>query len=223
MVPTYRDYDGLIAGRPVVGILARRRTYRNLVLLGLLFPVGLVNFVVLFTAITLGLVLVPLLVGVLILAFVLILVTWMAAGYAHLLGALIDQDIDCTGFSFGQSGFWAGLKTIATNPRPYLLLVCLFATFPLGIAAFVFLVVSLSIAGTLIAAPIAGPVPGIEYILVGPWVLDTPVEWAGASLVGLIALICTLWLVTVAGETLVRVAVFVLEYDSAGGEDTEAA
>lgn len=220
MVRSSNRSDGPVTGVPIVGALVRRRSYRLLALLFLLFPIGVANFAILLTGIVLGVVLLPFVVGVPILGSVLVIVTHLGQWYGRLVTALSGPEIDSEGFTFGPDGFWAGLKRVATSPRPYLLVGCLFATFPLGLGVFVALAVWLSLSVAFLAAPILGPLPDVEYQFTATWVLDSPLEWVGASLVGAVSLVVGVWLFTLAGEGLARAAKVVIEFD--GGSEIPA-
>ena len=198
MVPSHQHQDGPVAGLPVLGVVARRRTYRHLALLLLLFPVGIANVVFLVTGISIGLALTPLLVGIPILGLVLVGVTWLASWDADLLSALTDREVSCEGFNFGSAGFWAGLRHVAGESRTWVLLVAMLVSFPLGVATFSVLVTLLALGVALLLAPVAAPLPATHYRLTQYWALDTPVEWLGASLSGAVLLVATLWMVTVA-------------------------
>ena len=205
---------GPVARLPVLGVVARRRTYRHLALLLALFPLGVVNFVFLVTGLSVGFALTPFLVGIPILGLVLVGVTWLAAGYGRVLSAVADREVSPEGFRFGPDGFWAGLREVAGSARSWVLLVALFATFPVGLAAFVAVVVVFSVALALLFAPLVAPLPVTSYRLSREVLLDTPLELAGASVAGLALLLAGLWFVTVAGEAVVAVSTAVLEFDA---------
>lgn len=207
--------EGGFGDVPVLGAITGGRTYRNLALLLLLFPVGIANFVVLVTGISLGVSLTPILVGIPILAGVLVAATWLAIGYAHLLSALTDHEVHCEGFTFGPAGFWAGLKDVATRRRPYVLVVVFVLSFPLGIARFTVLVALFALSIALILAPVMAPLPVTRYRFGQDLVLDTPAELVAGSLVGIAMLVGSLWLVAVVGEALASAAAAVLRMDVA--------
>ena len=218
-MPSNRQHHGPVAGLPVLGVLARKRTYRHLALLLLLFPVGIANFVFVVTGLSVGVALLPLVIGVPILGLVLVGTTWLARPYATLLSTVADREVPCAGFSFGHEGFWAGLKGLATTPRPYVLLVAFLISFPLGVASFSVVVVVFALAVALLLAPVAGPLPMTTYRVSQNWALTTPVEWLGAAVLGFVLLVAGFWAVTLAGEALERAAAAIL----AGGGDGAAA
>lgn len=209
-------------GIPVLGAVARPRTYRSLALLLLLFPVGIANFAMLVTGLSLGFALTPLLIGVPILGLVLVAVTWLAAAYAGLLSAVSGRSVACEGFRFGPDGFWAGLKRVALAPRTWVLLVALFATFPLGLASFVAVVTVFAVGLALLLAPVAAPLPVTTYQVGPDWVLETPLELGAAAIVGAAVLVVGLWVVDLAGVALARAGAAVLEYEGDGEAATDA-
>jgi len=209
-MPSNRQHHGPVAGLPVLGVLARRQTYRHLALLLLLFPVGIANFVFVVTGLSVGVSLLPLVIGVPILGLVLVGTTWLASSYASLLSTLTGRVIPCAGFRFGPEGFWAGLKELATTPRPYVLLVAFLVSFPLGVVSFSVVVVGFALAVALILAPVAAPLPLTTYRVSQDWALTTPVEWFGAAVLGFVLLVAGFWAVTLAGQALERAAAAVL-------------
>lgn len=209
-MPSNRQHHGPVAGLPVLGVLARKRTYRHLALLLLLFPVGIANFVFVVTGLSVGFALLPLLIGAPILGLLLVGTTWLASGYARLLSSVTGREVVASGFSFGPGGFWASLKAVATDPRPYVLLVVFLVSFPLGVATFSIITVVFALAVALLLAPVAGPLPLTTYRVTQEWALTTPVEWVGAAAFGFGLLLAGLWGVTLAGSALERVAAAIL-------------
>lgn len=221
MVPSTRQHQGPVAGLPVLGVLARKRTYRHLALLLLLFPVGIVNFVLIVAGLSVGASLVPLVIGIPILGLVLVGLTWLAWGYARILSNVTEYDVSCSGFSFGRDGFWRGLRTLATRPRPYVLLVAFLVSFPLGVGSFAALVTVFTVAIVLVIAPFLAPLPITSYRVSNGWVLDSPPEVAGAALLGFVLLVAGLWAVSLTGEALARAAAAILDdWDQESSPDT---
>ncbi|MEF8775756.1 MAG: sensor domain-containing protein [Haloarculaceae archaeon] len=218
-MPSNRQHHGPVAGLPVLGVLARKQTYRHLALVLLLFPVGIANFVFVVTGLSVGVALLPLVIGIPILGLVLVGTTWLASSYARLLSTLSGRAIPSNGFSFGPEGFWAGLTDLATSLRPYVLLVAFLVSFPLTVVSFSLLAVVFALAFALVLAPVAGPLPVTTYRVTQDWALTTPVEWLGAAVLGFVLLLAGFWAVTLAGEALDRAAAAVL----AGGGDGAAA
>lgn len=230
MVPTYEQGEGRFAHVPVLDALTSGRTYRNLALLFLLFPIGIANFVVIVTGISVGLALTPFLIGIPLLAGVLVAVTWLAVAYAELLSGLTGHEVHCEGFAFGPEGFWAGLKDVATRRRPYVLLVAFFLSFPLGVASFTVLVTLFALSVALLLAPVLAPLPVTSYQFGPEWILDTPLELAASSLVGAVLLVVVLWLVRVIGDGVAGATAAMFEMDGGGrrpgtgtGEDRQRA
>ena len=195
-----------VASLPVVGVVARRRTYRNLALCLALFPVGVLNGTVFLTGLAMGLALLPVAIGVPVLGGVLVLVTWLAALYADLLSATTGVDIRYRRFTVGEAGLWDGLRALAGRPDPYVLLVVMLASFPVGVALFTAVVVVLTLGVVLLLAPVFAPLPVTTYGAPGGPALETPLELAGATLAGTLVLLGGLWGVTLAGEGILRVA-----------------
>jgi hypothetical protein len=155
------------------------RSYGNLLFLALAFPTGLAYFVFLAVGLPLGLGLAIVWIGLPILALVLALSFGLAALERQLairlLGAEVPPMLPAPAPSPSEVSVWRRLRELLANPVTWKGMGYLAIKFPLGLATFVLLVTSLSVAGALLATP-----------FVYPWVpiylLDRPVDSLGLAL-----------------------------------------
>ncbi|HKI86022.1 MAG TPA: sensor domain-containing protein [Thermoanaerobaculia bacterium] len=176
------------------GVLADRRTYLGLVYLLLAFPLGVAYFVFLASGISLGVGLFILWIGAALLLGVIgasfgfslferLQATWLLDAE---LGPTWQRPID-------NLGFWARVKAMLANRLTWTGMLFQLLKFPLGLASFVFLVVTLSVSGVLVAAPFyyAWSPPsfgwGVHF-----WQADTLPRALVCSLLGAVLLIGTL-------------------------------
>ena len=155
--------DGRSLGRRVLGVGFRRETYANLAYLLVRFPLGIAYFTILVTGLSLGVGLVPVIVGVPILAGVLALGGYIGVVEAKLLGHLRGRDVAYDPADPSELSLKAYLKTVATDPRNYLLVLFGLGSFVAGIHLFVAIVVVFTLGLALAAAPFLYRVPGVEY------------------------------------------------------------
>lgn len=173
------------------GVLADRRAYLGLVYLLLTFPLGLSYFVFLVTGVSLGLGLFILWIGAVLLfgviagSFGLSLFERLQADW------LLEADLGPTWqYPIENLGFWARVKALLANRITWTGMLFQFLKFPLGLACFVFLVVTFSLAGALVAAPfyywISPPTFGwFAHV----WQADTLLRALACSLVGAVLFI----------------------------------
>ncbi len=189
--------------RRVLGVGLRRETYANLGYLLARFPLGIAYFTVLVTGLGLGFGLLPVVVGVPILAGVLGVGGYIGVVEATLLARFRGRDVSYTPADPRDLPVTDYLKTVATDPRNYLLVVFGLASFVVGVHLFVGITVVFSLGVVLAAAPLLYWVPGVEYGLThtpaaelgtvavnagsiaGPGV-DTLPEALGVSLLGVV-------------------------------------
>jgi len=175
------EADGWSLANRIFGVGFRRETYANLAYLLARFPLGIAYFTVLITGISLGVGLVPMVVGIPILAGVLALGGYIGVIEAELLGRLRGRDISISPADPRELSITEYLKTVVTTPRNYLLVAFGFASFVVGIPLFVAITVVFSIGFTLVATPFLYWIPGVEYnftglrgtIEVGMYTVDT--------------------------------------------------
>jgi len=136
-------------------VIAKKQTYANMLYLFLSFPLGIFYFVFLVTGIALGLGLfitwfgIPILIGV--------MVAWhgFAALERILAGSILGVDIPYNPTNLKkEKSYWKKLKIHVNEPYTWKSLAYLFLRFPLGILAFVVLVVLIVVTLSLIATPI---------------------------------------------------------------------
>jgi hypothetical protein len=190
---TVTDTRGSLPKR-ILGVVADGETYRNLAYLLLRFPLGVAYFTTFVTALSLGVALTPLLVGIPILAGTLGLANYAGVLEVRLARGLLGVDATWEPTDATDLPLWPYLKTVGTDPHNYLLVAYLLATFFLGTSLFVVLVTGLVLAAALAVAPLAYPLPFTNYeiptsvtvgeLSVGPVVVDTLPEALAASVVG---------------------------------------
>jgi hypothetical protein len=149
------------------GVGFRRETYANLAYLLARFPLGIAYFTVLVTGLSLGVGLVPMVVGLPILAGVLALGGYIGVVEAALLTRLRGRDVSVTLANPRELSVPEYLKSVATTPRNYLLVAFGFASFVVGIPLFVAITVVFSLGFTLVATPFLYWIPGVEYEFTG--------------------------------------------------------
>lgn len=198
--------EGRSLAARVLGVGFRKETYTNLAYLLVRFPLGIAYFIVLVTGISLGLSLVPLVVGVPILVGVLAIGGYIGVLEAGLLDGLSDRDVSIEVADPSELSLTEYLKTVATDPRNYLLVAFGFGSFIAGIHLFVAITIVFSLGLALAVTPFVYWLPNVDYDLMdvggtvelGPVLIDTgsmagvtittAPQAAAVSLVGL--LIC---------------------------------
>lgn len=178
--------------RGIFGVVAWRRTWTNLLYVLTAFPLGLLYFILLVVAIPLGL-------GLLLLGgvgAVILLVTILAVfGIAlferqmaiHLLGA----EVAPVGMAVSvEEGGWPWLKAVLSNPVTWKGLFFEIVKFPLGLASWIVVVVLMSLAGAVAAAPIVLAFGG--SVQIWGWWPATPLEALPLVPVGALLLVATL-------------------------------
>jgi len=195
--------DRSLPSPPVVGVLTRAQTYKNLLYLALTFPLGLFYFVLLVTGVPLGVGLLsivvglPVLIGVLVVSDrLLVFERWLAStlvGTSVPLDRQRDTDDwrDYVRQPVTDLGTWIGVCYLA-------------AKFVVGLATFVFLTVLFSVVASLILAPLYYETAAIGLHLSGPveFSLSYVAQfWGGAAVISL-PLTITSWQVTTLWEAL---------------------
>ena len=218
----------------VFGVVAAQRTYRNLAYLFLRFPLGIAYFTLFFTGIVVGIVLLPLLVGVPILIGVLAAGDYAGVIEARIAEGLLGVDVDWTPTDVSELSVTAYAKTIVTSPRNYGLVVYFLAQFVVGMVVFIALTTGLVIPLTLLVAPLVFWIPGVRYqllggdgsmITLGPMevessvgtggfdmvIIDTLPEALVASVVGAVVLLVALHLFNAVAYVLGQLAVVLFD------------
>jgi hypothetical protein len=177
LIPTVRYYytmrqdqqsntvqaDNWSVARRVFGVGFRRETYANLAYFLVRFPLGIAYFTVLITGLSLGIGLIPLLIGIPILAGVLAIGGYIGVVEAELLRRFRGDNITVEPASPRELSVTDYLKTVATTPRNYVLVVFGLASFVVGTPLFVSVIVVFSLGVALIATPLTYWIPGVEY------------------------------------------------------------
>ncbi|MFB6201253.1 MAG: sensor domain-containing protein [Halorhabdus sp.] len=190
-----------------------------------------------FTLLVLGVVLLPLLVGVPILVGVLGMANYAGLIEARIATVLLDVDVVWEPTDVGALSVTEYARAVVTTPRNYLLVVYFLAQFLVGTVTFVALTTGLVIPLALLVAPLVYWLPGVRYqlldgdgsmITLGPLtvdstvdpsgfdmvIIDTPPEALIASVVGVLVLPIALYLFTAVASLLGRLTVVL--FDSAG-------
>lgn len=190
--PYRRFFENPLYG--VFGPLLWPGTWKRIFYLLLGFPLGLAYFVFYVTGLSLGLGLFVLAVGALILGVVLLAALPIGVGERWLANRLLDADVGPAGFTTpnAEEGVVAWLKETLSNPVTWKAHVFLIARFPLGLASWLAVVVSLSVAGAFTFAPLLLAFGG--EVRIGSWVPSTPVEALALTGVGLVALVVSVHL-----------------------------
>jgi hypothetical protein len=191
------------------GVATERRTYRHLAYLLLRFPLGIAAFVVFVTGISLGVALLILLVGLPLLVGVLGLADHAGVVEAELATRLLGRDVSWGPIDPTDLPLTEYARAVATDPRAYLLLVWFFASFFVGIAAFVGVVTVFATALVLAIAPLVYWLPSVQYAIadgaggpLGTYAIDTLPEALVASVVGVALVILGLHAVNLAARGL---------------------
>jgi uncharacterized membrane protein (Fun14 family) len=181
----------LIALKNVFGVVARPGTYGNLLYLLLSFPLGLAYFVLLTTGISLGIGLYLIVVGLPLLVMVLML--WRQMVKLERLQAkwLLGQETRPEPILrwAGAKRAWPWFRARLSSSLTWRGLGFLFLKFPLGLVAFVLLVVMLTVSAALVALPFLHQhglvqVDDLSLVMIeGPW------QSAGIVLSGLLLLV----------------------------------
>ncbi|UPV74888.1 sensor domain-containing protein [Halorussus limi] len=148
MTTTIRDAAGAL-----VGVAARPQTYRNLLYLGLAFPLGLTYFVFLSVGLSLGVGLAVTVVGIPILLATLAGATLLATFEAGRANRLLGTDVRTHSLDT-SGGVVAAAKRLVTDARTWLDVGYLIVKLGLGTASFAALATLLSLAVGLLAAPL---------------------------------------------------------------------
>lgn len=160
--PATGTHSRSVPGR-VFGVVTDGMTYRRIAYLLLRFPLGVAYFTAFVTGLALGAALVPLGVGIPILAAVLGLADHVALVEAGLLRRLLGREVAWEPADLSELPVWPYLKTVGTDPRCYLLVAFFLATFFVGTFAFVATTVVFTVALAYLLAPVLFWLPGVNY------------------------------------------------------------
>lgn len=145
------------------GVVTEPAIRRRLLYLLLRFPLGVLYFVLFVSWIAVGLALLPLLVGVPLLAGALGAASYVGALEALLARRLLDRDVSYEPADPNKLPLIPYLKAAATDPRNYALLAYALVSFAVGLAAFVFLATATAVSVALVLAPALFSLPFASY------------------------------------------------------------
>jgi len=168
------------------GILIKGQTYLNLLYLVLSFPLGLIYFIFIVVALSLGAGLLIVWIGLLFWLF-LFAGSWMFAALERQLAiSMLHVEIPVTSKEPKSTGtVWQRFIDHISNASTWKGLLYLFLKFPLGILFFTLAVTFLSIAFVFILAPALYPLASYNL---GFTVVDSALKAALVSLTGLLIL-----------------------------------
>lgn len=193
--PESRTFAGQVF-RPVV----EPRTYLRAVHLFAMFPLGIAYFVSLVALLAFGGSLIWTFPGALVVLFTIFGSRLVGDLESSVVGKVSNIEIKRPPWrTEGAEGWRSRLWVRLIDPTTWTGILYLFIQFPLGIAAFVSLVVSFSVSGALIAAPVIIHFTGDPFELdFSGWslVVDRPVEAIWLIPLGLLALLLTVHIVT---------------------------
>lgn len=192
-----RNVGGFVTAlKNVFGVVARPGTYGNMLYLLLAFPLGLIYFVLLTTGISLGIGLYLIVVGLPLL--VLVLMLWRQLVKLERLQAKWLLNLETRPEPILRwaeaKRAWPWFRARLSSSLTWKGLGFLFLKFPLGLGAFVLMVVMLSVSLALVAAPILHKQGLISVDDVSLLVINSPVHGAGIVLLGLLLLVLSLHL-----------------------------
>jgi hypothetical protein len=192
-------------------VLADTKTYTTLLYLLLGFPLGLVYFVIFVTGGALGVGLSIIAVGLVIL-FMLVLSGWALTLFErqlaiHLLGA----DVPPAKPEGASKDGWPWIKSVFGNPVTWKGILFLGLKFPLGLASWIVTIVLMATVGAFVTAPLSLSLGA--SINVFAWQIETYGEAAVLTLIGLLMLVPTVYLLNALGAVWARFAEVML-----GGE-----
>lgn len=139
----------------VVGVPFRVQTYKNLLYLGLAFPLGLVYFVVLVSGFATSAALLVVLVGAPLLVFMLAATTGIARFEAVLADGLLPFDVETRSGTVAPSDdIVAYVKDLLTDIGTYVSLLYVASKFVVGLVSFVAMTVLGAVSLSMLAAPL---------------------------------------------------------------------
>lgn len=146
--------ESSLLGR-TMGVYFEGRTYKNLLYLFLMFPLGILYFVYIVTGLSVSLGLIVTFIGIPLLILFLLSFTGIAWFQGRLTEALLGIRMPRKRRKFKARGnMWTKLKVTFKNPRLYSSVLYLFLMFPLGIIYFTFTITVISVSLGLILSPV---------------------------------------------------------------------
>jgi len=171
-----------VAGEP--------QTYLNLLYLLLVFPLGIIYFVLIITGFSLSVSLLILIVGIFIAALFLLLLHGLSQLHLRFASALLNFQITPSNVNLADNpDFISRIKAIVKNSRTYTGLLYLFLAFPLGIIYFTLLVTLFSVAISFSLSPFLWTYWGPESVPTIDWDWPIPLNFGDTFLLMLIGII----------------------------------
>jgi hypothetical protein len=146
--PSSRELD------PVLGVVVKPQTYRNIAYLLLAFPLGILYFVFLVTGFSLGLSLAILWIGLPILLGVLLLSRVFANLERHLINNFLGTSIPLSESKGQRQTLGQRAKSLVVNPSTWTEVFYLFSKFVLGGLSFTVVITLLATSLGLLAVPL---------------------------------------------------------------------
>jgi len=185
------------------GVIANPQSYLNIVYLLLAFPLGTFYFVFLITGLSLGLGLSITVIGIPLLALVLVVSRGLCRFERGLVAALLNESFPPIARLPQATGLWARLKALLSNRSTWTGTLYLLLAFPMGTASFTIVVSLISVALTLIGAPIIHAFADIDLLI---WYVDTLPEAFALTLIGIIWLFLSMHVINGLAFVMGRIA-----------------
>ena len=205
------DSDGAVYG--FFAAPFRLQTYKNLLYLGIAFPLGLVYFVGFTVGASLGVGLSITIVGVPILVATVAATTVAAGLEAHITNYLTGVEVSVPSFldefdareevSLPGDGFFDSVKRLFTSRSTWASVVLVLSKFCFGVVSFVALTVAAAFSSAMLAAPFVydRPRTGVNLAFgedaigsygFGPWTVDTVPEAIAVAVGGAVFVLISL-------------------------------
>ncbi len=183
----------------IFGVYADSVTYRSLLYLFLMFPLGIIYFTYIVTGLSLSLGLIVTIIGLPLLALFLLSISPISFFHGRLTEKLLGIRMPRKRRKYKVKGkLWKRVWTILKNPKLYTSMLYMLLIFPLGIIYFTLIVTFFAVAIALIGAPIIYLL-NINGLMVG--VLPGPAWFQAVTmLLGFAILTWTMHLVSILGR-----------------------
>ena len=187
------------------GVIANPQSYLNIVYLLLAFPLGTFYFVFLVTGLSLGLGLSITVIGLPLLALVLVGARVLCRFERGLVSALLKESFPqpISRRPESSKGLWSRLQALLKDVTTWTGILYLFLEFPLGVASFTIVVTLISAALALIGAPIIYAYADIDLFI---WYVDTLPEAFALTLIGVVWLFLSMYIINGIAFVLSRMA-----------------
>jgi len=192
-----------VSSPPLLGVVTRVQTYKNLLYLALTFPLGLFYFVVLAAGVPAGVALLSLIVGLPVLIGVLVVSDRLLVLERWLVSTLLEYDVPLDRQA-GHDDWRDYVRQPVTDVGTWIGIGYLAAKFVVGLLTFVLLTVLFTLVASLVLAPLYYDTTSFGLHLTGPveFSLSYVVQfWDGAAVITLPFTI-TSWQVTTLWEAI---------------------